>query len=181
MLTPLRSLLVVAAPLLLAPLLASPLAGVVQPVRAEGGQGKTEDARPPGMVLLLERVVPGGKQAIGVYGITPEVAQPGLFRVKLWDETPNNVLVRNETIRCTPSEPLRVTSDGRRIFLRKLNPGGPVTPANRIDHLIWWATCFPDQAGKDPANLGELARKLGYGGGIVESELVLPGGTRGDR
>lgn len=181
MLTPLRSLLAAAAPLSLLLPLALPLVGALQPVRAEGGLGNPKDARPRGMALLLERVVPGGKQAIGVYGITPEANRPGLVRVKVWDETPNNVLVRTETIRCSPSEPLRVTSDGRRMFLRKLNPGGPVTPANRIDHLIWWASCFPEQAGKDPATLKDLARTLGYSGAVVESELVLPGAGRGDR
>ena len=171
MLTPVfRSLLAAAAPLLLA-----------LPVLAQADMANPEDSRPRGMVLLLERVVPGGKQAIGVYGITPEASQPGLFRVKVWDETPNNVLVRNETIRCSPTEPLRVTSDGRKLFLRNLNPGGPVTAANRIDHLIWWATCYPEQAGKDPNNLQVLARQLGYSGGLLESEQVLPGGTTGRR
>lgn len=136
-----------------------------------------EEARPRGMVLLLERVVPGGKQAIGVYGITPEANQPGLYRVKVWDEMPNNVVVRNETIRCSTTDPLRVTSDGKRLFVRTLNPGGPITASNRIDHLVWWATCAPEHAGKDPASLRAVARQLGYSGGLVESEQVLPGGA----
>jgi len=138
-----------------------------------------DEVRPRGMALVLERVVPGGRQAIGVYGVTPEPNQPGLFRVKVWDERPNTVLVRNETIRCRPSEPLRVTTDGQRLFVRSLNPGGPITPANRIDHLIWWATCFPDQAGKDPAGLGPVARQLGYSGALPESEQVVPAGGGG--
>lgn len=172
MLTPLlRPLLLAAAPLLLA----APLGGMA-PARAEGGTVNPEEARPKGMVLLLERVVAGGKQAIGVYGITPETQQPGLFRVKVWDEMPNNVLVRNETIRCSTTDPLRVTSDGKRLFVRNLNPGGPITPSNRIDHLVWWATCFPEQAGKDPATLRAVARQLGYSGTLLESEQVLPGG-----
>lgn len=171
-----RSLLAAAAPLLLAAgLVAGPAA------RAQEGPANPAESRPPGMALLLQRVVPGGVQALGVYAITPEPNQPGLYRVKVWDEMPNNVLVRRETIRCSPSEPLRVTSDGRRLFLRNLNPGGPVTAANRIDHLIWWATCFPAQAGKDPATLGALARQLGYSGVRLESEQVLPGGTTGER
>ena len=177
MLTPLfRSLPAVAAPLLLA---AGVLAGV--PLRAQQGPATPEESRPRGMVLLLERLVPEGKQAIGVYGITAAASQPGMFRVKVWDETPNNVLVRNETIGCSPAEPLRVTSDGRWLFLRSLNPGGPITAANRIDHLIWWATCFPAQAGKDPAALRSLARQLGYSGALPESEQVLPGGSGGER
>lgn len=173
MLTPFaRPLLALAAPLLLAVQAAGML-----PVRAEGGTVNPEEARPQGMVLLMERVVPGGKQAIGVYGITPEAQQPGVFRVKVWDEMPNNVLVRNETIRCSKEEPLRVTSDGKRLFVRSLNPGGPITAANRIDHLVWWATCVPEQAGKDPATLRAVARQLGYSGTLLESEQVLPGGV----
>ena len=171
-----RRVLLAAAPLLLTLQAAAGL-----PALAQAERPAPEDARPRGMVLLMERVVPGGKQAIGVYGISADPQQPGLHRVKVWDETPNNVLVRNETIRCSPSEPLRVTSDGKRLFVRSLNPGGPITPANRIDHLIWWATCFPQQAGKDPATLKALARQLGYSGGLLESEQILPGGTTGDR
>ena len=166
-----RSLLLAAAPLLLGVQL-----GALGAARAEGGAVNPEEARPRGMVLLMERVVPGGKQAIGVYGITPDAQQPGVFRVKVWDEMPNNVVVRNETIRCSKEEPLRVTSDGKRLFVRSLNPGGPITASNRIDHLVWWATCVPQQAGKDPATLKAVARQLGYSGTLLESEQVLPGG-----
>lgn len=172
MLTPgSRSFLLAAAPLLLG----LPLGGVGAAL-AEGGTVMPEEARPRGMVLLMERQVPGGKQALGVYGITPDGQQPGVFRVKVWDEMPNNVLVRNETIRCSKEEPLRVTSDGKRLFVRSLNPGGPITPSNRIDHLVWWATCVPEQAGKDPATLKAVARQLGYSGTLLETEQVLPGG-----
>jgi hypothetical protein len=171
MLTPLPRLLLAAA----VPLLVVAQAAGTAPVRAEGGMVRSEDARPRTLVLLMERQGAGGKQAIGVYGITADPLQPGLFRVKVWDEQPNTVLVRNETIRCSPTEPLRVTSDGRNLFVRSLNPGGPITPANRIDHLIWWATCFPDQAGRDPATLAPLARQLGFSGKLLESEQVVPG------
>ena len=167
MLTPVfRSLLAAAAPLLLA-----------LPALAQADMPSPEDSRPRGMVLLLERVVPGGKQAIGVYGIAPEANQPGLYRVKVWDEMPNNVVVRNETIRCSTTDPLRVTSDGKWLFVRSLNPGGAITASNRIDHLVWWATCVPEYAGKDPASLRAVARQLGYSGTLVESEQVLPGGA----
>jgi hypothetical protein len=151
------------------------------PAHAQEGPANPEESRPRGLVLLLERLVPGGKQALGVYDVRAEAAQPGVVRIKVWDETPNNVLVRSETIRCAPAEPLRVTSDGKRLFLRNLNPGGLITPANRIDHLIWWAACFPAQAGRDPATLAGLARQLGYSGNLRESELVLPGGATSDR
>ena len=128
------------------------------PAWAEGGGVRPQDARPPGLILLQER--------------------PGLWRIKFWDEQPNDVKVCSETIRCSPAAPMRVTSNGAYLFLRELNPGGPITPANRIDHLVWWATCFPEQAGKDPAGLGPLARQLGYSGTLRESEQIVPGRPR---
>ena len=164
---PTRTLLLVALAAALAP-----------PSWAEGGGVRPEDARPPGLLLLQERPGLGGKQAIGVYGAVADAKVPGLWRIKLWDEQPTSVKVRSETIRCTPSAPMRVTSDGANFFVRELNPGGEITPANRIDHLVWWATCFPEQAGKDPAGLGPLARQLGYSGSLRESEQILPGRSR---
>jgi hypothetical protein len=149
------------------------------PVVAQTPQ--SEVVRPPDLLVVVDRVVPEGKQIFGVYSITPDPSQPGLLRVKVWEETPDKVLARNETIRCSPAEPLRVTNDGQRLFLRHLNPGGQVTLANRLDHLVWWASCFPEQAGKDPGSLGPLARQLGYSGGLVEREVILPVGNAGPR
>ena len=164
---PTRTLLLVALAAALAP-----------PSWAEGGGVRPEDARPPGLLLLQERPGLGGKQAIGIYGAVADAKTPGLWRIKLWDEQPNDVKVRSETIRCTPSAPMRVTSDGPNLYIRELNPGGEITPANHIDHLVWWATCFPEQAGKDPAGLGPLARQLGYSGSLRESEQIVPGRSR---
>jgi hypothetical protein len=149
---------------------------------AAHGQGAAvripSENRPPGMALLFERTIPGGPQALGVYAITPDPAEPGLKRIKVWEELPNDVKVRSETIRCSIAAPTRVTNDGRHLILRELNPGGAISSANRIDHLVWWAACFPEQAGKDPAGLRPLALQLGYSGFRVERELVLPGGLR---
>ena len=164
---PTRTLLLVAIAATLAP-----------PSWAEGGGVRPEDARPPGLLLLQERPGLGGKQASGSYGAVADAKTPGLWRIKLWDEQPNDVKVRSETIRCTPSAPMRVTSDGPNLYIRELNPGGAITPANHIDHLVWWATCFPEQAGKDPAGLGPLARQLGYSGSLRESEQIVPGRSR---
>ena len=164
---PTRTLLLVALAAALAP-----------PSWAEGGGVRPEDARPPGLLLLQERPGLGGKQAIGIYGAVADAKTPGLWRIKLWDEQPNDVKVRSETIRCTPAAPMRVTSDGPNLYIRELNPGGAITPANHIDHLVWWATCFPEQAGKDPAGLGPLARQLGYSGSLRESEQIVPGRSR---
>lgn len=134
--------------------------------------------RPVDLVILQERLSQKGMTAIGVYGVEVDATSPGLRRVKIWEEQPNNVVVRVDTIRCTPAAPMRVTSDGSRFFMRELNPGGAITPGNRMDHLIWWATCFPEQAGRDPAGLAALARQLGYSGSLRESEQILPGRSR---
>ena len=145
----------------------------------QGGEVRIpSENRPPGMVLLFERTISGGPQALGVYAITPDPAEPGLKRIKVWEELPNDVKVRSETIRCSTAAPTRVTNDGRHLILRELNPGGPISSANRIDHLVWWASCFPEQAGKDPAGLRPLALQLGYSGFRVEREVILPGGFR---
>jgi hypothetical protein len=158
--------------------LAALVAGTPAAALAEGGGVRPEDARPPGLILLQERPGLGGKQAIGVYGAVADRETPGLWRIKLWDEQPHDVKVRSETIRCTPAAPMRVTSDGANLYVRELNPGGAITPANRMDHLVWWATCFPEQAGRDPAGLAGLARQLGYSGTLRESEQIVPGRLR---
>ncbi len=146
--------------------------------RAEGGAQKPSENRPANMVILQERLSHQGMTAIGVYDVEVDATTPGLRRVKVWEEQPNNVVVRVDTIRCTLDSPMRVTSDGNRFFMRALNPGGPITAGNRMDHLIWWATCHPEQAGRDPAGLAAVARQLGYSGSLRESEQILPGRSR---
>lgn len=137
-----------------------------------------EEMRPPGLVLLEEKLMMEGKQAFGIVAATADPTEPGLWRVKVWDELPDRALVRHETVRCLPGNPMRVTNDGRQLQVRFLNPGGPIHPGNRRDHLLWWAVCFPDQAGRDPAQLGATARRLGFSGQLVERELVVPSGQR---
>ena len=173
MLTTLRPLAAASA------LLALTTLGPWQTARAEdgGGRNPAED-RPAGLVILRERLSHQGHTVVGVYAVESDAATPGLRRVKVWEEEPHNVTVRVDTIRCSPAAPMRVTSDGSRFFVRELNPGGPITAANRLDHLIWWATCFPEQAGKDPAALTALARQLGYSGQLRESVQILPGRSR---
>lgn len=138
----------------------------------------TEELRPPGLVLLEEKQMMDGKQAIGIMSASADPSEPGLWRVKVWDELPNRVLARHETVRCLPASPMRITNDGRQLLVRFLNPGGAITLANRRDHLVWWAVCFPEQAGRDPAQLVETARRLGFSGRLVEREEVLPSGQR---
>lgn len=165
---------------LLAAALASLAPAAVTSIPSAGAQSvfvRPDQNRPAGLALLLERDIADGKQALGVFGITADPVQPQVWRIKVWEELPNDVKVRSETIQCSPSAPLRVTNDGRNLILRELNPGGVVTPANRIDHLVWWATCFPEQAGKDPNSLRSLARERGYSGNRVEREQVVPAGN----
>jgi hypothetical protein len=120
----------------------------------------------------------GGQQAVGVFGVSKDPNDPEVRQIKVWLELPNNLRVRQETIRCSPSQPMRMSSNGREFILSELNPGGPITSANRLNHQIWWAACYPEQAGKDPAGLAALARKLGYSGHLVERDQVLPGNSR---
>jgi hypothetical protein len=166
------------APALLAGLLALGATAWLAPVGAQGVNLIPRLARPQGLMLLEERDVRGGKQATGVYAVEVDPRDPGLRRIKVWEELPDDVKVRSETIRCTPETPMRITSDGRHLILLTLNPGGQISPGNRLHHMIWWASCFPEQAGRDPATLAAVARQLGYSGHVVESREVLPGSPR---
>ncbi|MFZ9270817.1 MAG: hypothetical protein ACO23C_06165 [Prochlorococcaceae cyanobacterium] len=160
--------------------LALPVAGLASlAAHAQGGLMQAPElSRPKTLVLLSERIVPGGKQATGVYAIETDPAFPDVKRVKVWLELPNDLQVRNETIRCSAKAPMRVTSDGRDLIVRQLNPGGAITPANRIDHLIWWAVCFPDLAQQDPAGLRNKALELGFSTHLQESEQRVPQPSR---
>jgi len=137
-----------------------------------------EDARkprPPGLVVLQEKVSMEGTQVIGVFAATADPSVPGLWSVRVWDERRDQVFVATDKVRCSPDAPMRITGQGGQVFMRELNPGGPITGANRLDHLIWWAVCHPEQAGKDPAGLSAVARSLGYPGTLPEREQILPG------
>ncbi|MBM5809153.1 MAG: hypothetical protein FJ051_04930, partial [Cyanobacteria bacterium M_surface_9_m1_291] len=80
----------------LAAIASAPLAALAQ----TGLMESPELSRPKTLVLLSERLVPGGKQATGVYAIETDPAFPDVKRVKVWLELPNDLQVRNETIRC---------------------------------------------------------------------------------
>ena len=155
------------------------LAGLLQPAWA-GSQTKSDpaEARPVDLMVIWQRPVAYGTHLIGVYAVKADAKTPGLVQIKVWDELPNDMSVISETIRCSPEAPMRVTSNGSNLMVRELKPGGPIHPGNRINHLVWWATCFPKQAGKDPATLGPVARQLGYSGALRESEQILPGRPR---
>ncbi|WP_411868464.1 hypothetical protein [Vulcanococcus limneticus] len=166
-------------PLALAIALAAalPLAG--RPAHAaEGEMVAPATARPTGLVVLEERPTMAGPEVIGVFSVSRDPSDPAVRQIKVWLEKPNDLRVRTETLRCSPAAPMRITSNGRQFILRELNPGGIITPANRLDHQIWWAACFPEHAGKDPAGLAAVARQLGFSGQRQERQEVLPGNAR---
>jgi hypothetical protein len=145
--------------------------------RAQAMPGLTPEGRPvrpPGFVLLEERQGLEGLRAVGVYGAVADPGQPGLWRVQVWEELRERVTVSTDKVSCPPGAPLRITGRGRTLILRELNPGGPITPRNRLDHLLWWAVCQPSLAGRDPAGLAAEARQLGFDGLRPEREEILP-------
>lgn len=133
-----------------------------------------QKVRPPDLIVLQERISHQGLLSTGVFGAAPDPALPGLWRVKLWRETPERVEVSVDVVRCDPSAPMRLTGDGSRLIMRELNPGGRITLANRMDHLVWWAVCSPAHAGQDPAGLAGVAGEMGFDGRLQEREQVLP-------
>jgi hypothetical protein len=149
-----------------------------RPAAAQDDSRSNAESRPKGFKVLLDRVTHRGREVVGVYGMVPEPAQPGMWRVQVWEELDDRVTVATDKIGCSPTSPLRITGSSRRLIIRELNPGGVITPANRLDHLMWWAVCVPAQAGKDPASLGPLARQLGYSGRLPEREQVVLGPGR---
>ncbi|WP_216903967.1 hypothetical protein [Synechococcus sp. CCY 9618] len=148
------------------------------PVAAQETAPSNAEQRPPGFRVLQDRITHRGREVVGIFGLVPEPGQPGLWRVQVWEELDDRVTVATDKIGCTLASPLRITGTATRLLVRELNPGGSITPANRLDHLMWWAVCVPAQAGKDPATLGPLARQLGYSGRLPEREQVLLGPGR---
>ncbi|MCP9930910.1 hypothetical protein KBY82_08940 [Cyanobium sp. AMD-g] len=149
-----------------------------RPAAAQDDSRSNAESRPKGFKVLLDRVTHRGREVVGVYGQVSEPSQPGMWRVQVWEELDDRVTVATDKIGCSPTSPLRITGSARRLVIRELNPGGVITPANRLDHLMWWAVCVPEQAGKDPASLGPLARQLGYSGRLPEREQVVLGPGR---
>ena len=173
-----RSALGALLPALLLPLLA------VLPGRRSHAQPAVEPlpssavARPEGLIVLEERLSQEGQRVLGLYAPRRDAANPDLWRVQLWQQRGSSVILSTDTLNCAPGGAMRLTREGDRWLLRQLNPGGLITPGNRLDHLVWWAICQPDQAGRDPATLAPLARQLGHAGNLRETEQVLPGRAR---
>jgi hypothetical protein len=138
----------------------------------------SEQQRPADLVLLRQWQTMAGTHAIGVYDAKPDPRDASARTIVVWLEAPDGVKLAVDTLRCSPQAPMRLTRQGRDLLIKELNPGGAVSEANRLDYQIWWAACFPEQAGKDPAGLGPLARQLGYSGTLREQQQVLPANPR---
>jgi hypothetical protein len=132
------------------------------------------EQRPADLVVLRRWGTIAGEHLIGVHDAKPDPRDPSARTIVLWLESPTGVQLGVDTLRCSPEAPMRLTLKGDNLEIRELNPGGPITAANRLDHQIWWAACHPAQAGKDPAKLGALARQLGYPGNLREQQQLVP-------
>jgi len=137
--------------------------------------------RPKDLVILYRSESVLGRKEIGVFGATADPRQPGLWSVQVWEETRDRVTIATDRISCTPAAPLRITGEGSQMYVRQLNPGGAIHDVNRLDHLIWWAVCQPQLAGRDPAGLAKEARRLGFSGNLREQQDVVKAAPAGER
>ena len=150
---------------------------VLQPCMAEPSLRekvleKMRASRPADLVVLETREL-GGTFLLGIFAIQMDSTDPDLRRYKLWRESPENLVIPTESVSCSRTDPMRVTRDKSAIYLQRLNPGGLVTSANRENHLVWWAACEPDHAGRDPSALTEKAKALGFSTLQKESQEIL--------
>jgi hypothetical protein len=140
---------------------------------AQAAEPGTSPDRPADLVILEERDSLQGHLTVGVFGVQKDPSTPDLWRVNLWRQWPDRVVISTDVVRCDAKAPMRITGDSQHVIVRLLNPGGAISRANRLDHMVWWASCFPQQAGQDPAGLAATARQLGFSGQLPESEQVI--------
>ena len=95
-------------------------------------------------------------------------------RYQIWEESPSDLNIYFESVDCSASSPVRVKRTATAVYVRTINPGGPVNDTNREDHLVWWAACVPELAGTDPVTLRDKALSLGYSTLIPERQEQLP-------
>lgn len=156
------------------------LGGSALPARSGDDPAATRAPRPADLVILQRSQSVNGDRQVGVFGAKADPQRPGLWSVQVWEETDERITIATDRIGCSATAPMRITGSGSRLLVRELNPGGAIHPANRLDHLIWWAVCHPSLAGRDPAGLAAEARRLGYSGQLQEQQQVLrsPGRPR---
>ena len=131
-------------------------------------------SRPQDMTVLIDRPDAGGQLIVGIYGIRKVPSDPDLRRFQIWEESPADLNIYFESANCSKDAPVRVKRTGTSVYVRMLNPGGPVNDGNLEDHLVWWAACVPEFAGRDPATLREQALSLGFSTLIPERQEELP-------
>ena len=152
---------------------AGALAGGWAAAPAQAAEPGSSPDRPPDLVILEERESLQGHLSVGVFGLQKDPSIPDLWRVNLWRQWPDRVVIATDVVRCDTKAPQRITGDRQRVIVRLLIPGGAISRGNRLDHMVWWASCFPQQAGQDPAALAATARQLGFSGQLPESEQVI--------
>ncbi|MDA7437724.1 aminotransferase class V-fold PLP-dependent enzyme, partial [Synechococcus sp. AH-601-P06] len=135
---------------------------------------RMKQSRPKDLQVLLEEPDAGGPRIIGIYGIKPGGVDGTLRSYSLWEESPSDLNVYVESVNCDVDTPLRVKRTLSAVFVRHLNPGGPILEGNREDHLVWWAACVPEVAGTDPATLRNKALELGFSTLLSERQEQLP-------
>ena len=155
------------------------LALLLAPLAAEAISRKEvleqmKNSRPKDLQVLMEEPDAGGPRIIGIYGIKPGGGDGTLRSYSLWEESPSDLNVYVESVDCGVDNPLRVKRTLSAVFVRHLNPGGPILEGNREDHLVWWAACVPEVAGTDPATLRGKALELGFSTLLSERQEQLP-------
>jgi len=177
---PVRSAADAGLPLLLAGMLLGVMAGPALAAQ-DPPPPDSRAPRPASLVILFRSESVLGSKQIGVFDAKPDPRQSGLWSVQVWEETRDRVTIATDRIGCTTTAPLRITGTGRQLLVRQLNPGGPIHDANRLDHLIWWAVCHPELAGRDPSGLRAEARSFGFDGRLREQQDVVLAPSEGGR
>ena len=153
-------------------LLLAPLA--VEAISRKEVLEQMKESRPKDLQVLMEEPDAGGPRIIGIYVIKSGGGGGTLRSYSLWEESPSDLNVYVESVDCGVDNPLRVKRTLSAVFVRHLNPGGPILEGNREDHLVWWAACVPEVAGTDPATLREKALELGFSTLLSERQEQLP-------
>ena len=130
--------------------------------------------RPADLKVLIERPAPVGTLSIGIYAVKPASSNSDTRSYQLWEESASDLNVYVESVNCSTTRPVRVKRTALAVYVRTINPGGPITDMNREDHLVWWAACVPEVAGTDPATLRQKALDLGFSTLIPEQQEQLP-------
>lgn len=163
--------------LMLSAAVALPVLLCTAPIRGIDRQEVLEQmkkSRPQDLKVLIEEPDAGGPRIIGIYAVRTPSSTDTMRRYQIWEESPSDLNIYFESVDCSASSPVRVKRTATAVYVRTINPGGPVNDTNREDHLVWWAACVPELAGTDPVTLRDKALSLGYSTLIPERQEQLP-------